>query len=218
VYLVSHVNSSNVILIDCGGYELVIRALQPQQKISHIFLPHYHYDHIYYMQQWIDAFPDLCVISSPITLMGLSSPKRNLSFYHDDPIAIHNLDNVVAVQDGDQINIFDQLDVCAYETSGHCEGSMTYRIDKYIFTGDALIPNIPTVTKLKTGNKLDVVSSIEKIKSIGDEQSTICPGHCDMIEYFEVDWMRYSNDLANKTKQSEERNSINWSALKLNAG
>ena len=49
------------------------------------------------------------------------------------------------------------------ETAGHNNGCLSFIIEKGIFTGDALIPGNPTVTKLKSGNKKDAKKVFEKL-------------------------------------------------------
>ncbi len=59
---------------------------------------------------------------------------------------------------------------------------------------DALIPNIPIVTKLKSGNKQQAKESALKIKMATDENSIICPGHLNMIKSTEINWNIYINE------------------------
>ena len=80
------------------------------------------------------------------------------------------------------------------ETPGHNEGCLTFQLANYFFTGDALIPNIPIVTKLKSGNKQKAKESALKIKMATDENSIICPGHLNMIKSTEIDWKVYINE------------------------
>lgn len=191
VYVVRHAEKKDVILIDSGAYEDVAKLLQSGQFVTHVFLTHYHYDHIYYLEKWLELFPDAIVLGSEITFEGLLNAKKNLSFYQEDPIQVKNLLRIKSLKDGTTEVLLDQFQICAIETSGHCEGSLTYMLGDYIFTGDALIPNIPTVTKLKTGSKLQAMESHKKIRAYCNETSIICPGHLDMISSIDVHWQKY---------------------------
>jgi glyoxylase-like metal-dependent hydrolase (beta-lactamase superfamily II) len=191
--MTSSFEREEVILIDCGEFDDVIESLHKTAKIKSVFITHYHYDHIYYIQKYIDEFPNVKFYSSQETFEGLSNSKRNLSSYHDYPIEIKEI-NFEVLCDGQYLPIFENSDLHIIETEGYCEGSLTYLIDNFVFTGDALIPNISIVTKLRTGNKLKAKESVEKIKHLVNSQSLICAGHLETMEYNNVDWNLYLND------------------------
>lgn len=190
VYVLTSSLSEEVFLIDCGGFQSVLDVLDAKQKVTGIFITHYHYDHIYYLSNWINQFPDLIVFGSQKTMLGLQDPKINLSFYHEDPVQLE-VPNFKVLSDTEEIIVWDTLTIKGFDTEGHCDGSMTFQMGNYLFTGDTLIPNIPTVTKLKTGSKEKLQLSIKKIKSLVTEQTLICPGHLEMISGKEVQWEIY---------------------------
>ncbi len=191
VYLITSSKSEEVFLIDCGTFDNVFPFFNPALNLTGIFLTHYHYDHIYFIEQWVAKFPKVKIYGSSITKEGLSDPKRNLSFYHEDPIQFHPLDFDV-VKENDVISLFENdCQLRVIETEGHCEGSLTFVLDRYIFTGDAMIPNIPVVTKLKTGSKEKSKTSLFKIKKNTTDDMIVCPGHLEMIKSNEVNWERY---------------------------
>lgn len=94
------------------------------------------------------------------------------------PFEVKNA-NLIGLKDGDFIDL-DGEKVQVIETPGHSSDSISFLIDNYIFTGDAYIPNIKVVTKLKGGNVELANTSVEKIKSLFKEKMTLCPGHGEM--------------------------------------
>lgn len=191
VYILTSSQKEGVVLVDCGSYKEVIDVLPINFTVTAIFLTHYHYDHIYFIEKWVAKFPNVKIYGSSITKDGLSDPKRNLSFYHEDPIFYHPLDFKI-VKEHDIIPLFENdCQLRVIETEGHCEGGLTFVVDCYIFTGDALIPNIPVVTKLKTGSKEESKKSLVKIKRNTTANTIICPGHLEMIKSNEVNWELY---------------------------
>lgn len=193
VYLITFSQIEEVFLIDCGAFEGVIEQLPKNAILKGIFLTHYHYDHIYFIEKWIEKYPDVIVYGSLITKEGIENPKRNLSFYHEAPIAyVVPLFN--EIKEHSMVSLFyENINLHVIETEGHCEGSLSFQVDEFIFTGDTLIPNIPTVTKLKTGSKEKTKESIHKIKKLSSNHSIICPGHLQMKKATEVDWKFYLN-------------------------
>ena len=193
VYALTSSESKEVFLIDCGAFQPVLDFLPKNAIVKGIFLTHYHYDHIYFIKKWIQKYPYIKFFGSKITLEGLSSPKRNLSFYHEVPIEIFEINYEVLVQN-ESLELFKNTFIKIFETDGHCEGSLTFLLDRFLFTGDALIPNIPIVTKLKTGNKEKAKESVRKIKSITKDNFIICPGHLKTYNCKDVNWNLYLND------------------------
>lgn len=193
-YLITSSQKEEVFLIDCGAFDEVIEHLPSNAILKGIFLTHYHYDHIYYIEKWIEMYPDVKVYGSLITKEGVENPKRNLSFYHEDPIKFEII-NFKTIEEGSIVSLFkSKYELYAFETDGHCEGSLTFLLGNYIFTGDALIPNIPVVTKLKTGDKLKAKISIDKIRSLAEDKCLICPGHLEILNYNDVNWNLYANN------------------------
>lgn len=191
VYLITSSLKEEVFLIDCGAFENVIDILPSNAIVKGVFLTHYHYDHICFIEKWVEKFPEVTIFGSLITQEGLKDPKRNLSFYHENPI-LYNPSSFNIIQENDIISLFENdFQLRVIETEGHCEGSLTFVIDDFIFTGDALIPNIPVVTKLKTGSKEKSKSSVEKINKNTMKDTIICPGHLEMIKSNEVNWGLY---------------------------
>ena len=179
-------------LIDAGNCIDAINSLQPNQKIEAVFLTHAHYDHIAHIRDVIEKFPNCKIYCSEYTRIALSDHKLNLSFYHGTPVTFTG-EQINIVKENDIIPLFNQDKMVILETPGHNEGCLTFQLGNYFFTGDALIPNIPIVTKLKSGNKQQAKESALKIKMATNENSIICPGHLNMIKSTDINWEGYIN-------------------------
>ena len=69
---------------------------------------------------------------------------------------------------------------------GHSASGLLFTIGKYLFTGDELIKDTKTVTKLKTGSKEKLKESITLFKKMKGLGLIVCPGHgetFDLDEY-----------------------------------
>ena len=193
-YLIqSEVDQKRSYLIDAGNGVEAINALQPNQNIDAIFLTHAHYDHIAHIEDVIEKFPNCKIYCSEYTRMALADNKLNLSFYHGTPLTFTG-EQIKVIKEKDAVSVFNQEKMIILETPGHNEGCLTFQLRNYFFTGDALIPNIPIVTKLKSGNKQQAKESALKIKMATDENSIICPGHLNMIKSTEINWNIYINE------------------------
>lgn len=80
-----------------------------------------------------------------------------------------------------------------YSTPGHSPGSACYIIDgKYIFTGDSLIQNTPTILRFKTSNKNVFVQTTKPFLQSLDKNMLVFPGHG---EPFKINKAKYLNDV-----------------------
>jgi len=190
-YLIKNKDIENLCyLIDAGQSEKVLNALEENDEIRAIFLTHAHYDHICGINRITARFPNCTVYCAQYTKEALADSKMNLSFYHKLPTTYVS-NNTIVVKDQDTIEIYPNSSIKIWETAGHNEGCISYKIGKVIFTGDTLIPGVKVVTKLKSGNKLQALQSIQKIKSNSNPNDTIFPGHGSCILTSDVDWHFY---------------------------
>lgn len=190
-YIISDASApAEIYLIDAGCISGLRNALDGLKSVRGVFLTHAHYDHIHDLKVLQDRFPSLSIYCSEFTQKGLRSSKINLSFYHEAPIEFVP-ENVALVGDQDSVMIFGGEKIEVLETPGHDPGSLTFKYGKYFFTGDALIPNVPVVTKLKTGNKVLAKESIRKLRYKIKEGDWICPGHLEMCVAGDVNWELY---------------------------
>lgn len=177
-------------LIDIGNSDAVIDTLTANQKIKAIFLTHAHYDHICGINEIVEKFPACSIYCSEYTKAALRDSKLNLSFYHKTPISYLG-SNIKLIAQGELLNLFDEVNIEVMETPGHNAGSLSFKIDTAIFTGDSLIPEVAIVTKLKSGNKIEAQNSVEKIKINSSIGTTIFPGHGREFQSSEIDWDFY---------------------------
>ena len=175
-YLISTAKSTRVWLVDLGAFDKVLETLTPDQTVAGVFLTHYHYDHIYFINTLIEAFPDCRIYASAHTIQGLYDPKLNLSFYHEDPV-IYRGNPPIALNDADEMTLFDHVKATAHATPGHNPGCLAYSIGNHLFTGDSYIPGIDVVTKLKGGDKSQSLKSLLKIQKLVSADTIMYPGH-----------------------------------------
>lgn len=180
MYLLSTAKSNRVWLVDLGALDKVLEQLEPQQEIAGVLLTHYHYDHIYGINQLQTQFSDCKIYGSEHTIQGLYDPKMNLSFYHEDPI-IYQGKNGIAIYESTLDT--GEFSIKIIATPGHNPGHLAFLIQNHLFTGDAYIPHIDVVTKLKGGNKSQSLQSLITLKSLINPNIILCPGHGPMMPY-----------------------------------
>lgn len=142
--------------------------------VKAVLLTHAHFDHIYGLNRVLQLNPDAKVYTNERGKIMLFNDRLNMSRFHETPFIFEFPDNIVEISQ--QFMIIEDLAVDIYETPGHNPSCLTFRIGDCIFTGDAYIPGVKTVTNLPNGNKQLSLESEKLILKLS-ETSEIFPGH-----------------------------------------
>lgn len=166
-------------LIDAGDVDAVLKwANTIGKKIVGVLLSHAHFDHIYGLNKLLEHNPDLIVYVGKEDRDALFSSKMNMSRYHEEGEFIFNGSNVVPVSEGEFISLFDDIVAKVIEVPGHTPGCIAYKIEDYLFTGDAYIPGHDVVTLLPRANKIKAKDSWMMINEmLKSENVKLFPGH-----------------------------------------
>ncbi|GIS36449.1 MAG: hypothetical protein Ct9H90mP7_4570 [Candidatus Neomarinimicrobiota bacterium] len=111
--------TANQFLVDAAvPLEKVSRFINHRGLIT-LFITHTHPDHIAYIDEYVEAFPNLVTLYLRILTRSL------------------NCNYIKQVKDGDIISV-GQLSVEILHTPGHYPDSICYLLDEVLFTGDTL--------------------------------------------------------------------------------
>lgn len=144
--------------------------------VGSVLLTHAHFDHIYGLNRVIELNSNVRIYTNESGREMLLNARKNLSFYHNTPFEISDPLRIVTVADGEEIPIGEGLTAKAIFTPGHNPSCITWLIGDALFTGDAYIPGLKTVTNLPGGNRAQAAESLELIKQLAKGR-TIYPGH-----------------------------------------
>ena len=159
-------NFSYIITCLKTGYEIIIDAainldkLQPFLKSgpSALFITHTHHDHIRYINNYIENFPDINIVGNP-------KSKKN-----------YGSDRFISVNDNTTIKI-GELEILSIHTPGHYFDSICYLVENVLFTGDTLFVGRTGRTISKGSNIDDLYESVyNKLLRLPDD-THIYPGH-----------------------------------------
>jgi hydroxyacylglutathione hydrolase len=114
------------------------------------------------------------------TIERTQNKRKNLSLYYDQfGYEILNANFEIIIEDIITINSFT---IKILKTIGHTDSSLSYLVGEKLFTGDFLIKDESTITKLPSGNRLDFLNSFEEFKKIIDK-SIIYSGHGEIFNF-----------------------------------
>ncbi len=173
-YVLGDSNFSSVWLVDCGDIDKVLAQIR-DRAIAGVLLTHAHFDHIYGLPELLRHFPHCQVVTNEAGLEALADSRRNLSRYHETPIAV-SPENVLLVQEGDSVPLFDDLSARVYQTPGHHPSCLSFEIGDCLYTGDAYIPGEKVITNLPGGDKAMAAESVKRILELGVGKTIWC-GH-----------------------------------------
>lgn len=149
--------------------------LQPQ----YILLTHEHFDHCWGVNSIRKKYMEVKLICSADCSTAIQDRKKNYSVFYEQPGFEIAAADVEITQDIclDLIN----HRVCFAIAQGHSTSGLIIGIDNYLFTGDELIKDVRTVTKLKTGSKEKLKESFAFLESLKGKNFLVCPGHGEMF-------------------------------------
>jgi len=181
-YIIYSGNESNAWLVDPGDSEPLIEWFNKKNKIPvGILITHSHFDHIYGINHIVDKYPEIIIYSSEQAKKGMLSSKLNASYYMEFPFVVKSK-YIITINHNESIVINENTNATVHYTPGHNNDCISYQIENYLFTGDALIPGIKVHIKSKYSNKIQAVQSINYMVDSFNPDTFICPGHGDICQ------------------------------------
>ena len=143
-------------------------------NVTHILLTHGHFDHIACTDVLKKEFEAIvCIYEKDAACMN--DPELNLSGRFSDEVRISPAD--ILLKDGDEFKI-GSMDIKVIHTPGHSEGSCSFVIDNYIFSGDTLFYLSIGRVDLVGGSESSIQESLKKLSEFPDDY-IVYPGHGD---------------------------------------
>lgn len=195
-YIIYSTKSEAIWVVDPGDFGLLDAWMIENRKssIKGVLITHAHFDHIYGVNELWKKFQSVVFyVYNEYGRTALYDDKINGSKYTDTPIVMNDKANVKLVSS--EMALWQNCEIRTFYTPGHSEDSMCILLENILFTGDTLIKNYRTVTKLKGGSVEKLQSSIDVLSSLKGKGLTIYGGH---EEPFELD--EYDLSIANTNK------------------
>ena len=181
-YVLAPRKGSDAIVVDPGQRAMgTLRRVLDENRLTPaaVLLTHGHIDHIWSAQKVADTYgcpafihpEDRHMLSDPIRGLGPRLGQMALSALFREPKQVVELDRDGAVLD------FGGLAVTVDHTPGHTRGSVVFRVDNHVFTGDTLFKQSVGRTDLPGGSGKALLSSIVEKLLVLDDDTLVLPGH-----------------------------------------
>lgn len=179
-YVLIDKGDASAVVIDPGvrcfdAIESILRksCCQPE----YIIITHEHYDHIGSVDKLRRAF-QCKVVASPSCSSQITDAKKNLSIFYERDGYITAPAEIVLCGTVTKLP-WHRYGFTLFSTPGHTGGSICIYFTGHLFTGDTIIKDEKTVTKLPGGSRPLLLSSLGFIFSTFDPNTMLHPGHGD---------------------------------------
>ena len=148
-----------------------------------ILLTHGHFDHIAGVEELRKQSGAPVYIHKNDAPMLIDSTKNGSAIMSKKPLLLQPAEQLFL---GDQQLLLCGLQVFAMHTPGHTVGSMCYRIENALFSGDTLFYLSIGRTDLPSGSEQDMHASLLRFREL-EEDYEVYPGHAQSTQLsFEI--------------------------------
>lgn len=180
---------NDCLIVDPGSKsDDILCAFLEQETLSlkYILLTHEHFDHCWCVNQLVKKYP-IPIICSQLCAEAIRYEKKNCSVFYDNKISFTiNSETISTESIENKIRLWDTV-IFFYNTPGHTEASICFTVNAYLFTGDTLLKDMRTVTKLPTGSNARLEEAKAFFSKMQGKGYTVFPGHGESFLLDEYD-------------------------------
>lgn len=191
--------SNECIIVDPGSKdekELLDYLWKEKLEPKYIILTHEHFDHCWGVNQLVEKY-SLPIVCSELCADAIKYEKRNCSVFYDNMEAFTIKTETISVESINNTLFFGGNKLEFFNTPGHTDASLSFLVDKYLFTGDTLIKDEKTVTKLPTGSVSKLTKTMGMFADMQIREYKVFPGHGESFELNRYDlsksWKGFCN-------------------------
>lgn len=160
-FVIQTLSSNDCLIVDPGAEDnqdlndyMLAHGLSP----SHVFLTHEHFDHIWGVNGLRDQY-QFHLVATSLCSEYITDRRKNMSLYYNQ-VGFELKPANMVVEDTAYRMFWNNIELEFIATPGHSEASMCILIGDNLFTGDTLIKDKKTVTKLPGGSREKLANSL----------------------------------------------------------
>ena len=165
-------STKEAMIVDCGVPLPHVHSFvkDTELKIKYIVLTHGHYDHVHFIGDYANEFPNADIICHKNELKVLHDSEANVSELVGEPTVYDQ--KLVTVSEGDTVTVGSYV-FKILNTPGHTPGCICLYCEKekLMFTGDVLFDGAIGRTDFKYGSMTDMRASLLRLLSMDGEIS-----------------------------------------------
>jgi len=171
--------NSDCIIVDPGTKDnegLISYIVEQRLLPVYIILTHEHFDHCWGVNELVEKY-QIPIICSELCAECLPFEKRNCSVFYDYKERFVITSKTISVESLNFVLHFADTEFRFFASLGHTNASICFTVNHFLFTGDTLIKDLRTVTKLPTGSVAKLKESLNAIAKLKDQGYTVYAGH-----------------------------------------
>ena len=146
-----------------------------------MILTHEHFDHCWGVDDIREIYSNVKLICSKNCSEAIQDKKKNYSVFHQQPGFELKAADII-LDDVNWLLNWNGYQIRFEPAQGHSAAGIIFFVDKFVFTGDTLIKDIKTVTKLKTASKERLKECLELLEKEKGKNKVVCPGHGESFD------------------------------------
>lgn len=175
---------NDCIIVDPGGkinddlFCFINReGLQPK----YIILSHEHFDHCWGVNELVSSY-HIPIICSALCAECVQFEKRNCSVFYDNKNSFVITSKTISVESLNYVLPFGNTEFHFFDSPGHTNASICFTVGQNLYTGDTLIKDLRTVTKLPSGSAKKLQETKELLQNMKGKGYVVYPGHGETFE------------------------------------
>lgn len=174
-YLLWDPVSKEAATVDAGNRVALIDGALREKGLTlkYVILTHAHFDHIYYLPEYREFFPDAKIVIHEDDNEILANPRLNASTLFGSERTFQKAD--LTVKEGDVLKLGEE-ELQILSTPGHTPGCICILNGSILFSGDTLFYSGFGRTDLGAGNVGQLADSIDRLYAL-DGAISVYPGH-----------------------------------------
>lgn len=195
-YILTKDGEDSVWIIDPGDAQQILDCITAHKKgnVAGILLTHTHFDHFYGTNDILMRYPSFSVyVANKYGRDGLFDSRQNGSRYSELGSVTLSVDTNI-IYYGEELSLWNGEVMKVIPTPGHSNDSVCLLVGNLLFSGDTLIKDVRTVTKLKGGSVEKLEESMKVIATLKGNHLRVMPGHGDEFELDKYDLEKMNNN------------------------
>lgn len=160
---------------------------------KYVILTHEHFDHCWGVNEFVERY-HVPIVCSALCAEYIKYVKKNCSVFYDNKESFVITSPTITVESLDFVLPFAGSVFRIFITPGHTDAGICFSFGKCLFTGDTLIKNLHTVTKLPTGSVAKLELSMKSLRALMGNGYTVYPGHGEVFELDSYDLGKMINE------------------------